>query len=52
MAATISEKILARAAGLPAVRPGDHIRAKPRVVLAYDFPGVLDVMLASLPPNT
>jgi len=48
VAATISEKILARAAGLEAVRPGDHIRAKPHVVLAYDFPGVLDVMFRQM----
>lgn len=45
MGYTITEKILARAAGLPAVRAGDEIRAKPDFVLAYDFPGSSDVLL-------
>ena len=43
MGYTITEKILARAAGLPAVRAGDEIMAKPDFVLAYDFPGYTDV---------
>lgn len=43
MGYTISEKILARAAGLPSVRAGDEIEAKPDFVLAYDFPGYTDV---------
>lgn len=43
MGYTISEKILARAAGLDAVKAGDEIMAKPDYVLAYDFPGYTDV---------
>jgi len=43
MGFTITEKILARTAGLPFVRAGDDIRAKPDFVLAYDFPGYTDV---------
>ncbi|SOE92622.1 3-isopropylmalate/(R)-2-methylmalate dehydratase large subunit [Burkholderia sp. D7] len=42
MGYTITEKILARAAGLPAVRAGDDIVVKPDFVLAYDFPGYTD----------
>jgi len=40
---TITEKILARAAGQESVRAGDEIMAKPDFVLAYDFPGYTDV---------
>lgn len=43
MGLTITEKILARAAGLENVRAGDEIMAKPDFVLAYDFPGYTDV---------
>lgn len=43
MGYTITEKILARAAGLTAVKAGDEIMAKPDFVLAYDFPGYTDV---------
>ena len=43
MGYTISEKILARAAGLASVKAGDEIMAKPDYVLAYDFPGYTDV---------
>lgn len=43
MAYTITEKILARAAGLAAVRAGDEIMVKPDFILAYDFPGYTDV---------
>jgi len=43
MGYTITEKILARAAGLPSVKAGDEIMAKPDFVLAYDFPGYTDV---------
>ena len=39
MGYTITEKILARVAGLPAVKAGDEIMAKPDFVIAYDFPG-------------
>jgi len=45
MGHTITEKILARAAGKPAVKAGDDIRAKPDFVLAYDFPSSSDVLL-------
>lgn len=40
---TIAEKILARAAGLDSVRPGDEILVRPDFVIAYDFPGYTDV---------
>lgn len=40
---TMTEKILARAAGLPAVNAGDEILARPDFVIAYDFPGYTDV---------
>lgn len=43
MGYTITEKILARAAGLPSVRAGEEIMAKPDWVIAYDFPGYTDV---------
>ncbi|MBW3096614.1 3-isopropylmalate dehydratase large subunit [Pseudohoeflea coraliihabitans] len=43
MGYTITEKILARAAGLPHVKAGEEIMAKPDFVLAYDFPGYTDV---------
>jgi len=43
MGQTITEKILARAAGLPSVKAGDEIMAKPDFVIAYDFPGYTDV---------
>jgi 3-isopropylmalate/(R)-2-methylmalate dehydratase large subunit len=43
MGYTITEKILARAAGLDHVRAGDEVMAKPDYVLAYDFPGYTDV---------
>lgn len=42
MGYTITEKILARAAGLPVVRAGDEISVKPDFILAYDFPGYTD----------
>lgn len=45
MGHTIAEKILARAAGLPGVRPGDEIAVRPDFILAYDFPGGSDVLL-------
>jgi len=43
MGYTITEKILARAAGLPSVKAGDEVMAKPDYVIAYDFPGYTDV---------
>ena len=43
MSYTMTEKILARVAGVPAVRAGDEILARPDFVIAYDFPGYTDV---------
>ena len=43
MPQTMAEKILARAAGLERVKPGDEILARPDFVIAYDFPGYTDV---------
>ncbi|MBM3941304.1 MAG: 3-isopropylmalate dehydratase, partial [SAR202 cluster bacterium] len=48
MGYTITEKILARAAGLPSVRAGDDVLAKPDFVLSYDFPGYTDVVFKQL----
>ncbi len=48
MGSTITEKILARAAGLPAVRAGDEVMAKPDFVLSYDFPGYTDVVFKQM----
>ncbi len=48
MGFTITEKILARTAGLPSVKAGDEIMAKPDFVLAYDFPGYTDVIFKQL----
>ena len=43
MGYTITEKILARVAGLPAVKAGHEIEARPDFVISYDFPGYTDV---------
>ena len=48
MGFTITEKILARAAGLASVNAGDMVMAKPDFVLAYDFPGYTDVIFKQL----
>jgi 3-isopropylmalate/(R)-2-methylmalate dehydratase large subunit len=48
MGYTITEKILARAAGLPQVRAGDEVMAKPDFVLSYDFPGYTDVVFKQM----
>ena len=48
MGYTITEKILARTAGLATVKAGDEIMAKPDFVLAYDFPGYTDVIFKQL----
>ncbi|TPQ49597.1 3-isopropylmalate dehydratase [Prosthecomicrobium hirschii] len=48
MGSTITEKIMARAAGLPSVRAGDEVLAKPDYVIAYDFPGYTDVYFKSM----
>ena len=42
MGYTMTEKILARTAGLAAVNAGDEVQVKPDFVLAYDFPGYTD----------
>ena len=43
MPSTITEKILARAAGVATARAGDELMVKPDFILAYDFPGYTDV---------
>ncbi|MDP9898894.1 3-isopropylmalate dehydratase large subunit [Variovorax ginsengisoli] len=43
MPQTMTEKILARAAGRASVSPGDELLARPDFVIAYDFPGYTDV---------
>lgn len=48
MGATITEKIIARAAGVDAVKPGDEVAVKPDFVLAYDFPGYTNVYFRQL----
>lgn len=48
MGFTITEKILARAAGRPSVRAGDDVMAKPDFVLSYDFPGYTDVVFKQM----
>ena len=48
MGHTITERILARAACLASVRPGDEIRATPSRLLAYDFPGTTDLFFRQM----
>ncbi|OUL78170.1 3-isopropylmalate dehydratase large subunit [Paraburkholderia hospita] len=48
MGFTITEKIIARAAGLTSVNPGDEVLVKPDFVLAYDFPGYTNVYFKQL----
>ena len=48
MGFTITEKILARAAGVPSAKAGDELMAKPDFVLAYDFPGYTDVYFKTM----
>lgn len=48
MGFTITEKILARAAGLPSLRAGEDVMAKPDFVLSYDFPGYTDVVFKQM----
>ncbi len=43
MSQTMTEKILARAAGRATVQAGEEITARPDFVIAYDFPGYTDV---------
>ncbi len=43
MPQTMTEKILARAAGKASVQPGQEVTARPDFVISYDFPGYTDV---------
>ncbi|MCP3705620.1 hypothetical protein M3I54_01195 [Paraburkholderia sp. CNPSo 3274] len=43
MGFTITEKILARAAGLNSIAASDEFMAKPDFLLVYDFPGYTNV---------
>lgn len=48
MGMTITEKILARAAGVEHVSPGDNLPFRPDHMIAYDFPGYTDVMFRQM----
>lgn len=48
MGATITEKILARAAGKDRVHAGDSVPVRPDYMVAYDFPGYTDVMFRQM----
>jgi 3-isopropylmalate/(R)-2-methylmalate dehydratase large subunit len=48
MGSTITEKILARAAGEPVVRPRQNLAFRPDHMVAYDFPGYTDVMFRQM----
>jgi 3-isopropylmalate/(R)-2-methylmalate dehydratase large subunit len=48
MGSTITEKILARAGGLPVVHPGQNAPFRPDHMIAYDFPGYTDVMFRQM----
>ena len=48
MGSTITEKILARAAGRDTVQAGDNLPARPDYMIAYDFPGYTDVMFRQM----
>jgi 3-isopropylmalate/(R)-2-methylmalate dehydratase large subunit len=45
---TITEKILARAAGVASVRAGENLPVRPDHMIAYDFPGYTDVMFRQM----
>lgn len=47
-ASTISEKILARAAGMPRVVPGEEITFAPDFVMAYELRGITDKLEENL----
>ncbi len=51
MGHTITEKILARAAGRAEVSAGEEIDARPDYVLAYDWPGQTDVIFKEITTN-
>ena len=48
MGMTITEKIMARAAGEDSVEAGVSLRVKPDFIVAYDFPGYTDTMFAQM----
>lgn len=48
MSQTIAERILGRAAGRPEARAGDTVSARPDRIMAYDFPGFVDVLIHQL----
>lgn len=48
MGSTITEKILARTAGLERVQAGENHAFKPDFMMAYDFPGYTDKMFAQM----
>ncbi|MEJ2867000.1 aconitase family protein [Actinomycetospora sp. OC33-EN08] len=48
MPSTITEKILARAAGRDEVRAGENLPFRPDHMIAYDFPGYTDVMFRQM----
>lgn len=48
MGMTVTEKILARAAGRDRVTAGDNLPFRPDHMVAYDFPGYTDVMFRQM----
>ena len=46
---TLTEKVLARCAGLPQVRAGEEIRVRPDFVHAYELKGTTDVIERDMP---
>jgi 3-isopropylmalate/(R)-2-methylmalate dehydratase large subunit len=48
VAATLTEKIFARTAGLPFVSAGQAVTVRPDHALAYDFPGYSDKLIGTL----
>ena len=48
MSRTLTEKILARAAGVPEAAAGEKVTARPDRIMAYDFPGFVDVLIHQL----
>jgi 3-isopropylmalate/(R)-2-methylmalate dehydratase large subunit len=45
---TIAEQILGRAGDRPGARAGDEVSARPDRIMAYDFPGFVDVLIHQL----
>ncbi len=48
MSMTLTEKIIARAAGMAAVKAGAEVFARPDHAFAYDFPGINDKLYEAL----